>query len=150
MYLSSRTVIQCSHGGRLVPKSRKFIRLGGEKILTWDSVMSGRIDDCLQCQKVTKIISGYESEAPNAPLLKNLEFLTDSTPPGRSVILEEPKSRSDSNTRVILLTSFIWLCVTLTAVFATYMIEEERLNRFQVDQDKKCQEDIKRLCSSKQ
>ena len=131
MYLSSNTVIHCSHGGRLLPDDRHFIKLGKQRLLTKESVLNGKIVDCDQCQKVKQLISGYESDDPKAPLLTNLDFITDSLPVGRAVILGEPVSKKDSGRRALLLTSLVWMCLAIAAVLVTIYYYEERLNTYQ-------------------
>jgi len=129
MYLSRNAVIQCSHGGRLVPNRRQLIKIGNQKVLTRQAVLEGKIVKCPNnCERVTDLIGGYESEAPNAPLLLNLEFLTDSQPPGRGVVMAEPAPAKGSSARAILLTSLVWLVIAAAAALAMYKIDEAKYN----------------------
>ena len=146
MYLSSNAVVQCSHGGRLYPNGRHFIRLGKQKLLTRDAVLKGKIVDCPNnCHKVTELISGCESEAHNVPLLKNLEFLTDGTPPGRAVVLGEPEVKESSSISVILWTSVIWLCLGSAAVLGTIYYYQRQFDAYQQNIRALCQEQMNTL-----
>lgn len=145
MYLTSDVFIQCSHGGRLDPDSRYFFRRGKLKLLTRGSVLAGRIKGCKHCQKVDELISGYESEEPEALLLRNLDFLTDSAPAGRAVLLDEPSPPNISRPRYILLTSLIWLCVGATAVLTTVYYYEGRLTAYQMRVREECKTQMETL-----
>lgn len=132
MYLSQNTVIQCSHGGKLQPNRRHFIKFGDQKVLTRQAVLEGKIVGCPHsCEHVTELIAGYESPTDNSPLLMNLEFLTDGDPPGTSVVLAEPPHHAGAdNARAILLTSLVWLLVSSAAVLGTaYIYDMKHLQR---------------------
>lgn len=129
MYLSKDTVIQCSHGGRLIPDRRHLLKLGNRRVLTRQAVLGGRIVKCPNnCERATEILAGAESEALNAPLLMNLEFLTDSTPPGRGVVLAAPMPvKRQGHASAVILTSLAWLLVCVAVAAGTYVYSQNEL-----------------------
>lgn len=138
MYLPSDVVIQCSHGGRLAPDSRHFFSRGKQKFLTRESVLSGTIKGCKHCQKVEELISGCESEEPEALLYRNLDFLTDSSPAGRAVLVYEPPQPNTLRSHSILYTSLVWLCVALAATLTTIYYYEGQLSAYQAGARAEC------------
>lgn len=147
MHLPSDTVIQCNHGGRLIPDSRLFFKQGKRKLLTRASVLGGTFKGCDRCVKVEKLVSGYESEEPKSLLLRNLDFLTNSTPAGRAVVLDEPAPPAVSRSGPVLLTSLIWLCLCIAAVLATIYYYEGQLNAYQTRMREECRSQMQTLAA---
>jgi hypothetical protein len=149
MYLSRQAVILCPHGGRLIPDRRHYIKIGKQKVLTRQSIIDGKIVNCPNnCENVTELISGYESGAPNSPLLMNLEFLTDGTPPGRGMVLMESKLKTNHKARTILYTSLVWLLIGLASVLTTIFVYDSNFAEYQRHSQEsldKCSDDLKSL-----
>ena len=106
-YLTTASVLQCPHGGRVIYNEvSPTWEIEGKPVLTDRALMNASIVGCplaapgtKPCTQVIQIILGLASETEIdalTPLLDTVQFVTDGVPGGKSVLLPEAAGITES------------------------------------------------------